>query len=155
MRNVAQTLRNNDVGKTEIINQVESLSISEERLGFTFFSISFSISLLSDFDFCKQFFWYRFCGCHLSCTLWFKHFLTLDTFTTNQNKTKQKMSKPIVGYWDIRGLAQSIRHMLKYLKVDFEDRRYVDRQVWFDKKFDMGFDFPNVSFSGCFSIDFD
>ena len=65
------------------------------------------------------------------------------------------MSKPIVGYWDIRGLAQPIRLLLTYLNIDFEDVRFTQREDWFAKKFEMGFDFPNVSFLFpflCFSI---
>ena len=55
------------------------------------------------------------------------------------------MSKPTVGYWDIRGLAQPIRLLLTYLNIDFEDVRYREPDAWFSKKFEMGFDFPNVS----------
>ena len=56
------------------------------------------------------------------------------------------MSKPIVGYWDIRGLAQPIRLLLTYVGVDFENVRYTEPDSWFGKKYDMGLDFPNVSF---------
>ena len=34
-------------------------------------------------------------------------------------------SKPIIGYWKIRGLAEPIRLMLTYLGIDFEDKHYV------------------------------
>ena len=30
-------------------------------------------------------------------------------------------TRPILGYWDIRGLAQAIRYQLVYLGVDFID----------------------------------
>ena len=33
-------------------------------------------------------------------------------------------SKPILGYWKIRGLAQQIRYELKFLGVDFEEHHY-------------------------------
>ena len=56
------------------------------------------------------------------------------------------MSKPSVGYWDIRGLAQPIRLLLAYLNIDFEDVCFQDADSWFSKKFEMGLDFPNVSF---------
>ena len=64
------------------------------------------------------------------------------------------MSKPILGYWDARGFGQPIRLLLTYLNVDFEDKRYEMSKEgfdsWFGKKFDMGFDFPNVSFPNDF-----
>jgi len=62
-------------------------------------------------------------------------------------------SKPVLGYRDIRGLAQPIRIMLKYLGVDFEDKMYgcdpgphptVDS--WKADKFNLGLDFPNVPY---------
>ncbi len=33
-------------------------------------------------------------------------------------------TKPKLGYWKIRGLAQGIRYQLAYLGVDYEDKRY-------------------------------
>ncbi|UXI15510.1 hypothetical protein NH340_JMT01453 [Sarcoptes scabiei] len=33
-------------------------------------------------------------------------------------------SKPILGYWDIRGLGHPIRMLLTYVGVDFVDKRY-------------------------------
>lgn len=63
------------------------------------------------------------------------------------------MSRPILGYWNIRGLAQPIRHMLVYAGVDFEDKLYnfgpapdFNRSDWFDVKFTFGFDFPNLPY---------
>ena len=32
--------------------------------------------------------------------------------------------KPILGYWNIRGLAAQIRYMFAYCKVDFDDVMY-------------------------------
>ena len=32
--------------------------------------------------------------------------------------------KPVLGYWNIRGLAQPIRFMLAFLAIDYEDRTY-------------------------------
>ncbi len=31
---------------------------------------------------------------------------------------------PTLGYWDIRGLAEPIRYLLKYAGVKFNDKRY-------------------------------
>lgn len=62
-------------------------------------------------------------------------------------------SKPVVGYWDIRGLAQPIRLLLTYVGVDFEDKRYqygpaptFDRSDWLNVKFNLGLDFPNLPY---------
>jgi hypothetical protein len=33
-------------------------------------------------------------------------------------------SKPVLGYWAIRGLGAQIRYMLHYLNVNFEDKMY-------------------------------
>ncbi|GIX83678.1 glutathione S-transferase Mu 1 [Caerostris extrusa] len=58
------------------------------------------------------------------------------------------MSKPIVGYWDVRGLAEPIRYLLHYKNVDFEDRRYkIDqRESWEKEKFNLNLDFPNLPY---------
>lgn len=65
------------------------------------------------------------------------------------------LTKPILGYWDIRGLGQSIRFLLKYLDVDFEDRTYrseeskeanVKNTLWFKEKNSLGLDFPNLPY---------
>ncbi|KAH9420192.1 Glutathione S-transferase Mu 3 [Dermatophagoides pteronyssinus] len=61
--------------------------------------------------------------------------------------------KPILGYWDARGLAQSIRLLLTYAGVDFIDKRYnvgpppnYDRSEWLNDKFNLGLDFPNCPY---------
>ncbi|CAL1285173.1 unnamed protein product [Larinioides sclopetarius] len=58
------------------------------------------------------------------------------------------MPKPIVGYWDIRGLAEPIRYILHYKNVDFEDKRYslTNRQTWEKEKFTLNLDFPNLPY---------
>ena len=62
-------------------------------------------------------------------------------------------TKPKLGYWKIRGLAQTIRYLLEYLKVDFEDVQYecgeapeFDRTCWTDVKPTLGLDFPNLPY---------
>ncbi|GFY59207.1 glutathione S-transferase Mu 1 [Trichonephila inaurata madagascariensis] len=57
------------------------------------------------------------------------------------------MGKPILGYWDLRGLAEPIRYLLHYKKVDFEDKRYAfDKDGWQKDKFALGLDFPNLPY---------
>ncbi|GFY59209.1 glutathione S-transferase [Trichonephila inaurata madagascariensis] len=57
------------------------------------------------------------------------------------------MIKPILGYWNIRGLAEPIRSLLHYKKVDFEDKRYVSgTDEWSNDKFNLEFDFPNLPY---------
>jgi glutathione S-transferase len=57
------------------------------------------------------------------------------------------MSKPILGYWKIRGLGQPIRFLLAYLGTDYEEKRYETMEAWFGgDKFNLGLDFPNVPY---------
>ncbi|GBN62907.1 Glutathione S-transferase [Araneus ventricosus] len=57
------------------------------------------------------------------------------------------MSRPILGYWDLRGLAEPIRYLLHYKKVDFEDKRYtLDKEAWQKEKFNLGLEFPNLPY---------
>lgn len=52
-----------------------------------------------------------------------------------------------LGYWDIRGLADSIRLLLVNNNVNFEDKRYSNPDDWFKKdKFNLGLDFPNLPY---------
>ncbi|XP_075415287.1 glutathione S-transferase Mu 1-like isoform X2 [Tenrec ecaudatus] len=59
----------------------------------------------------------------------------------------------ILGYWDIRGLAHSIRLLLEYTGSDYEEKKYTyggapdyDRSQWLNEKFKLGFDFPNLPY---------
>ena len=60
-------------------------------------------------------------------------------------------NKPILGYWNQRGLGQQARLLLTYLGVDFVDKRYQRGEdgkgrEWFEgDKAKLGLDFPNVS----------
>jgi len=63
------------------------------------------------------------------------------------------MSTPVLCYWDIRGLAQPIRLLLNYTDTQFEDRMLscgpapdYDKSCWYDNKFSLGFDFPNLPY---------
>ena len=38
-----------------------------------------------------------------------------------QKEDKKESTDPILGYWEIRGLAQSIRYYLQYMGVKFMD----------------------------------
>uniref|UniRef100_A0A452QBQ5 GST N-terminal domain-containing protein n=1 Tax=Ursus americanus TaxID=9643 RepID=A0A452QBQ5_URSAM len=57
----------------------------------------------------------------------------------------------ILGYWDIRGLAHTIRLLLEYTDSHYEEKKYTmgdapdyDRSQWLNEKFKLGLDFPNV-----------
>ncbi|GBL79814.1 Glutathione S-transferase class-mu isozyme 1 [Araneus ventricosus] len=58
------------------------------------------------------------------------------------------MPKPVVGYWEVRGLGEPIRYLLHYKNVDFEDKRYqlADRESWEKVKFTLNLDFPNLPY---------
>ena len=65
---------------------------------------------------------------------------------------KAKLSV-ILGYWNIRGLAQPIRLLLKYSGTDFDDKRYTQgdgpdfsREEWTSVKSTLGLDFPNLPY---------
>jgi glutathione S-transferase len=61
-----------------------------------------------------------------------------------------------LGYWNIRGLAQSIRYVLEYTGSAWEDVLYCqagpndsipfDKSCWFEKKEVLGLDFPNLPY---------
>jgi len=72
-------------------------------------------------------------------------------------KTCLKKKKVVLGYWDIRGLANPIRLLLEYTHTPYEDKLYVvgppptfDRGQWFTDKEKFGssgtLDFPNVPY---------
>ena len=58
-----------------------------------------------------------------------------------------------LGYWKIRGLAEPIRMLLHYAGIEYEEIVYeqgdapgFDKSVWFDVKFTLGLDFPNLPY---------
>ncbi|XP_077533489.1 glutathione S-transferase-like [Haemaphysalis longicornis] len=60
---------------------------------------------------------------------------------------------PVLGYWDVRALAQFIRNLLVYKGVKFEDKLYkfgpapdFDRSDWLKEKFTLGLKFPNLPY---------
>jgi len=60
---------------------------------------------------------------------------------------------PVLGYWNIRGLAQPIRLLLAYSETPFEDKKYAygpapkfDRTAWLKEKNMLGLDFPNLPY---------
>ncbi|VDK38670.1 unnamed protein product [Taenia asiatica] len=60
---------------------------------------------------------------------------------------------PILGYWDIKGLGEQIRLLLKYLGVEFVDKQYklgppptYDKSGWLPDKFSLGLDIPNLPY---------
>ncbi|XP_075052049.1 glutathione S-transferase Mu 1-like [Mixophyes fleayi] len=59
----------------------------------------------------------------------------------------------ILGYWDIRGLAHTIRLLLEYTGTPYKEKRYVtgdapdyDKSQWLDEKEKLGLDFPNLPY---------
>ena len=63
------------------------------------------------------------------------------------------MSKPILGYWNIRGLGAAIRYMLTYSEIDYEEKNYelgdgpeFSRDAWLKEKFTLGIEFPNLPY---------
>ncbi|CAG7629898.1 unnamed protein product [Allacma fusca] len=61
--------------------------------------------------------------------------------------------KPVLGYWNIRGYTQATRFLLKYLKVDYEEKLYEFspppdyKKDWRENhQFSLGLDFPNLPY---------
>lgn len=52
-----------------------------------------------------------------------------------------------LGYWGIKGVAEPIRWLLAYLKVEHKEYNPASREEWFDtKKAQVGGDFPNLPY---------
>lgn len=67
--------------------------------------------------------------------------------------TEDLSTKPILGYWAIRGLAAQIRYMFYYCNVDFEDKLYevgdapdFDKSSWLNEKNELGLEYPNLPY---------
>ena len=63
------------------------------------------------------------------------------------------MAPAVLCYWDTRGLAQPIRLLLEYTNTEFEDKMIAcgpapdfDKSGWFDSKYSLGLDFPNLPY---------
>ncbi|CAI2378913.1 unnamed protein product [Moneuplotes crassus] len=61
--------------------------------------------------------------------------------------------KITVAYWKIRGLFRHIQYVLEYCGADYDTKIYEAggppdycRKVWFDNKFNLGLDFPNLPY---------
>ncbi|XP_041493839.1 glutathione S-transferase Mu 1-like [Microtus oregoni] len=59
----------------------------------------------------------------------------------------------ILGYWNVRGLTQSIRMLLEYTDSSYEEKKYkmgdapdCDQSQWLNDKFKLGLDFPNLPY---------
>lgn len=60
---------------------------------------------------------------------------------------------PVLGYWDLRGLASTIRNLLYYKGIEFEDKLYTigpapeyDGSGWLTDRSTLGLDFPNLPY---------
>ncbi|KAK6177388.1 hypothetical protein SNE40_015497 [Patella caerulea] len=63
------------------------------------------------------------------------------------------MPRSVLGYWNVRGLAQPIRCLLHYVGEEFTDQQYVigpapeySREDWKKEENDLGLDFPNLPY---------
>lgn len=60
---------------------------------------------------------------------------------------------PLLGYWDLRGLASTIRNLLYFKGVEFVDKLYqigpapeYDLSEWISDRLALGLDFPNLPY---------
>ncbi|CEM22076.1 unnamed protein product [Vitrella brassicaformis CCMP3155] len=72
-----------------------------------------------------------------------------------QNGVQNGAPKVVLGYWDIRGLAQPCRLLLEYSNVPFEDKKYAleatpeggwSAKSWLDVKHTLGVEFSNLPY---------
>ena len=63
------------------------------------------------------------------------------------------VAKPVLAYWDIRGLAEPVRLMLEYSGVEYDQKLFVsgdppayDRSCWTDVRDSLDLDFPNLPY---------
>mmetsp|Transcript_44417 Transcript_44417/g.53715 ORF Transcript_44417/g.53715 Transcript_44417/m.53715 type:complete len:236 (+) Transcript_44417:82-789(+) len=68
-------------------------------------------------------------------------------------KSQKLVDEPTLGYWKIRGLVSGLRYQLIYSNVKYELVEYEQgdapdycSKVWFDKKFELGLEFPNLPY---------
>jgi len=66
-----------------------------------------------------------------------------------------KPTVPIFGYWDVRGLGEPIRMVLRWADADYEDKQYRMREgtdmgtiagMWREEKYELGLPFPNLPY---------
>lgn len=69
------------------------------------------------------------------------------------NAPQENNSKPILGYWKIRGLASAIRFQLAYSKVSFDEEVYEQGDgpgfscaTWTDAKYNQGLTYANLPY---------
>jgi len=55
---------------------------------------------------------------------------------------------PTLGYWNIRGIGNVIKFLLEYLRIEYNEKIYnvTVESEWFDEKFKLGLDFPNIPY---------
>ncbi|XP_037043876.1 glutathione S-transferase Mu 1-like [Bradysia coprophila] len=55
---------------------------------------------------------------------------------------------PTLGYWNIRGIGNVIKFLMQYLDIEYKDKIYnvTEENEWFDEKFNLGLDFPNLPY---------
>lgn len=63
--------------------------------------------------------------------------------------------KPVFGYWDVRGLGEAIRMVLRWAKADYVEKQYRMREgtdmatmvgMWAEEKYNLGLPFPNLPY---------
>lgn len=55
-------------------------------------------------------------------------------------------TKVTLGYWDIRGLAESIRTFLEYLQIPYDQEKFTKYEDWVERKSKMNIRFVNLPF---------
>ena len=78
------------------------------------------------------------------------HHTTLEVI---ENKEVYSTTKPILGYWGVRGKGQQVKHLLAYCGVDYDLTTYTQggdpdfsMQEWYDQKYKLGLPFANLPY---------
>ena len=67
-------------------------------------------------------------------------------------KPTKNPNLPTLGYWNIRGMAQSIRYQLIYQGIEYNEEIYEPakgedvRANWMNVKHNLGIEFPNLPY---------
>jgi hypothetical protein len=56
------------------------------------------------------------------------------------------LKRPTLAYWGVRGIGSMARALLTHLNIEFEDKRYTDRETWLADKAVLPMNFPNLPY---------
>ena len=80
------------------------------------------------------------------------HNTTMEVINAPQEATDGQ-TRPILGYWDVRGKGAQCHYVLAYCGVDYEAKTYIrgpppefSKAPWTDVRAELNLDFPNLPY---------